>query len=149
MPSAPRPTPHNLTYTVGNPQDVRASAKPVTIAYTYRTLMAQNGHMLFFDVEQPTRDLRVSFDYTDCGIATVSTLDLVPSVRPTRIEQPHDNDSDRVIRLDFDGWTFPRSGVAFVWTLESEAVTGVTASTGARGKITTENRSKVGAGHAR
>ncbi len=23
--------------------------------------------------------------------------------------------------LDFDGWTFPRSGVAFVWTLASES----------------------------
>ena len=94
--------------------------KPVTVAYTYRTIMTRSGHLLFFDIEQPTRDLRVSFDYNDCGIASVSTLDLVPSIRPTRIEAAGKNEIERTVRLDIDGWIFPRSGVAFVWTLESE-----------------------------
>ncbi len=108
------------TYTASIPAEVLAAEKPVTIAYTYRTLMTRSGHMVFFDVEQPTRDLRIDFDYSDCGIATVSTLDLVPSVRPTRIERSPKELPGQVIRLDFDGWIFPRSGVAFVWTLDSE-----------------------------
>lgn len=108
------------TYTASIPAEHLQAGQQVTIAYTYRTLMTQSGHMVFFDVEQPTRDLRIDFDYTDCGIAAISTLDLVPSVRPTRIERTHESLPARVIRLDFDGWIFPRSGVAFVWTLDSE-----------------------------
>ena len=57
------------TYTASLASEHLAAVKPVTIAYTYRTLMAQNGHLLFFDIEQPTRDLKVEFDYTGCGIA--------------------------------------------------------------------------------
>jgi hypothetical protein len=108
------------TYTGSLAPEHLAAGKPVTIAYTYRTVMAQNGHLLFFDIEQPTRDLKVEFDYTGCGIEKISTLDLVPSVRPTRIEQSRAGASRSTVRVDFDGWVFPRSGVAFVWTLQSE-----------------------------
>ena len=54
------------------------------------------------------------------GIANVSTLDLVPSIRPTRIEAPPDAGANETVRADIDGWVFPRSGVAFVWALEGE-----------------------------
>ena len=80
-----------------------------------------SAHLLFFDIEQPTRDLRVDFDYSGCGIAGVSTLDLIPSVRPTRIERPVPDLPDETIRVDVDGWIFPRSGVAFVWGLLAES----------------------------
>lgn len=110
------------TYTASLAPEHLAAGKPVTIAYTYRTLMAQNGHLLFFDIEQPTRDLKVEFDYTGCGIEKISTLDLVPSVRPTRIEPSRPNASRSTVRVDFDGWVFPRSGVAFIWTLQAEVL---------------------------
>lgn len=106
------------TATVGH-EHVDAG-QPVTISYTYRTITAQHGHLLFFDIEQPTKDLRVEFDYSGCGIASVSTLDLVPSVRPTHIEKTPAQLPDGVVRVDLDGWIFPRSGVAFVWTLVGE-----------------------------
>lgn len=108
------------TYTASIGAEHLDAGKPVTIAYTYRLVMAQSGHMLFFDIEQPTRDLRVDFDYSNCGIASVSTLDLVPSVRPTRIERTPTSVPGSVVRADLDGWIFPRSGIAFVWTLDSE-----------------------------
>lgn len=108
------------TYTANIGAEQLSLDQPVTIAYTYQVVMAASGHMLFFDIEQPTRDLKVDFDYTGCGIATVSTLDLVPSVRPTRIERTSESSPRSVIRADIDGWIFPRSGIAFVWTLESE-----------------------------
>jgi hypothetical protein len=41
-------------------------------------------------------------------------------VRPTRIEKTPAQLPDGVIRVDIDGWVFPRSGVAFVWTSGSE-----------------------------
>jgi hypothetical protein len=113
------------TYTASVGTEAVRATKPVTIAYTYRTLMAQDGSFLFFDIEQPTRDLKVMFDYSGCGIANVSTLDLVPSVRPTRIEAPPDAGADESVRVDIDGWIFPRSGVAFVWTLGARTQTAV------------------------
>ena len=97
-----------------------AAGEPVTIAYTYRTLTTQAGHLVFFDIEQPTRNLRVDFDYSNCGIASVSALDLVPSIRPTRIERTPKSLPHEAIRVHLDGWIFPRSGIAFVWTLTNE-----------------------------
>ena len=92
------------------------AGNPITVAYTYQLVMAASGHLLFFEIEQPTRDLKVDFDYTNCGIATVSTLDLVPLVRPTRFETTSASTPRRAVRADIDGWIFPRSGIAFVWT---------------------------------
>lgn len=100
--------------------DTVSAGQPVTISYTYRTVTAQAGHLLYFSVEQPTRDLRMSFDYGQCGMSSVSVLDLVPTIRPPRIERPRPGDSSPVIHLDVDGWVFPRSGVGFVWTLVGE-----------------------------
>lgn len=108
------------TYTASLGADVVKAGEPVTITYTYQLRMARTGHLLFFDIEQPTRDLRVDFGYADCAIASVSVLDLVPSVRPTRIERPPEGAATDTIRVNLDGWIFPRSGVAFVWTLEGE-----------------------------
>lgn len=108
------------TYTAIIGADHVAAGKPVTVTYAYRALMAQTGHLLFFDIEQPTRDLQVSFDYQDCDIASVSTLDMIPSIRSTRVETPVDTKTPGIIRVALDGWVFPRSGIAFVWTLEQE-----------------------------
>lgn len=104
------------TASVGS-EHIKAGA-PVTISYTYRTVTRRDGHLLFFDIEQPTRDLKVELDYSGCGIASVSVLDLVPSVRPTRIERTPTDLPHSGVRVELDGWTFPRSGVAFVWVLE-------------------------------
>lgn len=103
-------------YTVDVGAKAIEAKEPVVVAYTYRTTTRRNGHLLFFDIEQPTRDLRIDLDYTTTDIATISTLDLIPSVRRTRIEQSPPQASGRVVHVDIDGWIFPRSGVAFVWT---------------------------------
>lgn len=107
-------------YTASIGGEIVAAGQPVTISYTYRTVTAKAAHLLFFDIEQPTRNLKVELDYGGCGIANVSTLDLVPTVRPTRIERTPEQVPEESVRVDIDGWVFPRSGVAFVWTLEGE-----------------------------
>jgi hypothetical protein len=111
---------HSQLYTVNVGTEQIEAGEPVTISYTYRTITPANAHLLFFDIEQPTRDLRVDFDYSDCDLASVSTLDLIPSVRPTRIEKTPAQLPDGIVRVDIDGWVFPRSGVAFVWSLATE-----------------------------
>lgn len=109
------------TYSVNVGVDVIEAQQPVTISYTYRTVTTQAGHLLFFDIEQPTKNLRVDLDYSGCAIASMSALDLIPSVRPTRIERSPSELPAGVVRVDVDGWVFPRSGIAFVWTLDEEA----------------------------
>jgi hypothetical protein len=96
------------------------SGEPVTISYTYRTLTKKSGHLLFFDIEQPTRDLKMVFDYTGTDITSISAIDQIPSIRETRIEHSPDGVPAKTVRVEVDGWTFPRSGVAFVWTLNKE-----------------------------
>lgn len=112
-----RKTGQLYTATIGT--DVVEAGQPVTIAYTYRTVTARAGHVLFFDIEHPTRDLTIDFDYTNTPITTITTLDMVPSIRRTRIEiTPPDHPTKRV-HADLDGWVFPRSGIAFVWANEA------------------------------
>lgn len=107
-------------YAVNLGEDVIEAGKPVTVAYTYRTVTARDGHMLYFDIEQPTRGIEVELDYGDCDIAHVSVLDLIASSRKTRIERTPTAVPGRAVRIDFDGWVFPRSGVAFVWSTRRE-----------------------------
>lgn len=103
-------------YTVDVGSERVEASEPVTISYTYRTVTPTTGHLLFFDIEQPTKDIRVSFDYSNCDIGSVSVVDLIPSARPTRIERSPGDVPSSVVRVEVEGWTFPRSGVAFVWT---------------------------------
>ena len=41
---------------------------------------------------------------------------MTPSVRATRIASTPDGAQPEIITIDFGGWIFPRSGVAFVWS---------------------------------
>lgn len=109
------------TYTVQLGNDVAESNEPAVISYTLRTVTRKNGHLLFFEIEQPTENIAVNLDYTDADLAAISAIDLVPSVRPTRIEHSPEGIVPKTVLVEIDGWVFPRAGVAFVWTLDAEA----------------------------
>lgn len=96
------------------------AAEPVVISYTTRTVTEANGHLLFFEIEQPTNGINVAFDYTGTDIANVKVADLVQSMRPSQLEHAPDVVTTKTIRVEIDGWIFPRSGIAFSWTRESE-----------------------------
>jgi hypothetical protein len=96
------------------------SGKPVTVAYTYRVLVQRHGHLLYLDIPRPTKGLHVQLDYAGAGIRRINTLDFIASSESTRIDQTPDSVPARTIDIGFDGWVFPRSGVAFVWVLEGE-----------------------------
>ncbi|WP_100513887.1 hypothetical protein [Mycobacteroides abscessus] len=50
------------------------------------------------------------------GLALIiSVLDLIVSSRTIRVERTPTSVSERSVRVSFDGWAFPRSGVGFVW----------------------------------
>ena len=101
-------------YTVSLGADTKTD-QPVRLSYTYRTVTAERGHLLYIDIEQPTRGIEVELDYSDCDIERVSVLDLIASSRSTRVERTPTSVPARLVRVAFDGWAFPRSGVGFVW----------------------------------
>lgn len=108
------------TYSVTIGEDAVREGKTVQISYVYKTITPQSGHLLYFDVEQPTRNISVDFDYNDTDISHVSVLDLVASSKTTRVQQLPASVQNKSINVDFTGWVFPRTGFAFVWTLANE-----------------------------
>ncbi|WP_431230445.1 hypothetical protein [Paenarthrobacter nicotinovorans] len=108
------------TYSVNIGHELVAAQEPVKISYTYKTIVAQDGHLLHFDIDQPTKGLSVLLDYSDVDISDVKILDLIASSKHARVERTPSSVPGRTVNVDFDGWVFPRTGIAFVWTLASE-----------------------------
>ena len=106
---------NSQTYSVNLGQPAMHTAEPVSIAYTYRTLIAADGHLLQLRVDQPTRGLTVELDYGDTDISHVNVLDYISSSEPTRVSASPATVPGRSVTVEFDGWVLPRSGVAFVW----------------------------------
>lgn len=98
----------------------RRGTDEVTITYTYRVLVQQTGHLMFLGISQPTNGMRVSLHYGDTGIRYVSALDFIASNRPVNVLRTPESVPARSVDIAFDGWVFARSGVAFVWVLDSE-----------------------------
>jgi hypothetical protein len=103
------------TYSVSLGRDILASAERVHVTYTYRTLVAVDGHLLQIRVDQPTRGLAVELDYTDTGMDHVNVLDFISGRERTRVTRTPTTVTERLVAVEFSGWVFPRSGVAFVW----------------------------------
>ena len=106
---------HYQSYEVGIGVDTIKSGEPATISHTFKTVTPKSGNLLFFDIEQPTKNVSITFDYTNCGINTISAIDQFPSVRPTRIQHSPPETPTKTVHVEIDGWVFPRAGVAFVW----------------------------------
>lgn len=104
------------TYSVSLGKEVIEAARPVKVAYTYRTVVRAVGHFLQLRVDQPTHGLSVELDYSDTGINEVSVLDFIASAERTRIAKLPPSVPGRSVSVEFDGWVFPRSGIAFVWS---------------------------------
>lgn len=100
-----------------------SAGEEVAIAYTYKVLVQQAGHLLYLDIAQPTNGIAVSLSYGEAGIRHVSALDFIASSRPTRVLRSSKAVPTRSIDIGFDGWVFAKSGVAFVWVLEREMAT--------------------------
>jgi hypothetical protein len=92
----------------------------VTISYTYRTLVQRHSHLLYLDISRPTKGFEVDFWYGGAGIQYVNVADSIASSRPTRIRRSAASVPTPSVSVAFDGWLFPKSGVAFVWVLKDE-----------------------------
>jgi hypothetical protein len=92
----------------------------VTISYTYRVLVQRHGHLLYLDLPRPAKGVHVQLDYAQAGIRRVNVLDYFASPDASRIELSPATAPAKTIDVRFDGQTFPRAGVAFVWVLNDE-----------------------------
>lgn len=103
-------------YSVNVGERAIQAAEPVTVTYTYRTVTAKAGHLLYFDIEQPTRGVDIELDYGEVDVDTVNVIDFIASSRQARVLRTPKSVPGKAVSVEFDGWVFPRSGVAFVWT---------------------------------
>ena len=92
----------------------------MTVSYTYRVLVQRHGHLLYLDLPRPAKGVHVQLDYAHTGIRRVNVLDYFASPDASRIEQSPATAPAKTIDVRFDGQTFPRAGVAFVWVLDDE-----------------------------
>jgi hypothetical protein len=107
-------------YTASIGGEATTADKAVTVAFTYRALVQQNGHLFHLDFSRRTKDVRVHFAYGGCGIRHVNVLDYIASSRdasPSRLPAAGPTPS---IALRFDSWVLPKAGIGFVWVLDLE-----------------------------
>ncbi|OXM65323.1 hypothetical protein [Amycolatopsis vastitatis] len=97
-----------------------ATSSEVTISYTYRVLVQRHGHLLYIDLPRPAKGVHVQLDYARAGVRRVNVLDYFASPDASRIELSPAATPAKTVDVSFDGQTFPRAGVAFVWVLDDE-----------------------------
>lgn len=108
------------TYSVDLGEDLVRAGQPVQITYVYRTIVPRSGPLLYFSIDQPTRNIKIDFGYSAVDVAHVAALDLVASSKRSQVLRLPESASGKSVTVDFDGWVFPRTGFAFIWTLDSE-----------------------------
>jgi len=81
-------------YTANLVSEALLEQREVVIAYTYRVLVQQNGHLLHLDISRPSRDLKIQFWYGDCGIRYVNVLDYIASAKRVRVSQTPPSEPD-------------------------------------------------------
>ncbi|MEU2869806.1 hypothetical protein ABZ769_11455 [Streptomyces olivoreticuli] len=130
------------TFTVNLGDDVVSDQREVTISYTYRTLVQQNGHLIHLDLARPTKGFKAELRYGDAGIRNINVLDYIAGAEQPRITRLPASDPTPSIEVSFDGWVFPKGGVAFVWVLAGEMGD-------LREKVTTRQQERSAVGRAR
>lgn len=112
------------TYVVDVASPLNASEehrqREVVISYTYRVLVQRHSHVLQLDIAKPAKGLKVQFAYGGCGIRHVNVLDFIASATQPRISRSAAGSIKPVVEVGFDGWVWPKSGVAMGWVLEEE-----------------------------
>ncbi|MDQ6525545.1 hypothetical protein RB608_18140 [Nocardioides sp. LHD-245] len=108
------------TYTVDLGEDVVRAGKPVKIRHTLRTVITREGHWLQLAMTQPTKNLRLTLDYTDTNISTLQVTDLVSSAKQPWVSYLPQEQSTKVVSIEVPGWVLPKAAVTFIWTLDGE-----------------------------
>lgn len=93
---------------------------PVRLRHVYRVVTPKFGHRAYVRLQQPTRGLQLSVDYTDTDIASIAVTDLAATGKASRVFRTPPGGNGRELTIESRGWLMPRAGHAFTWTLQSE-----------------------------
>jgi hypothetical protein avisC_04866 len=105
-------------YTVDLGQDTIEQGQSVVVAFSFRTLVPRDGHVVHINIDRPTKGLDVELTYDSSSIKRLRLMDFASRGDGGRIsEEPETS----VVRYRYDGWLFPRAGLVFAWTLATEA----------------------------
>lgn len=94
--------------------------REVAVSYTYRSLVQRHGHLLHVDPARLSKGFAVRFSYAGCGIRFVNVMDNISGAQQPRIAELPASDPTPSVEVRYDGWVFPKAGVAFVWVLDEE-----------------------------
>jgi hypothetical protein len=100
--------------------DGAKAGEQATVSYTYRVLVQRHGHVLHLDLAQPTKNFRAELWCGDCGIRRMNVIDYLSGPRQPRYRHLEASDPSPSVEVAYEGWTFPKGGVAFVWVLDEE-----------------------------
>ena len=75
-------------FTVSLGDETALAGRALTISYTYRVLIQQQGHLLHLDISRPTKGLRVELAYGGCDIRRVNVVDYIASSPAARTDAP-------------------------------------------------------------
>jgi hypothetical protein len=93
--------------------------KEVVIHYRYRSRINKLGHLFTVSPIYPTNGLIIELDFANTDIHYVNVLDFFSPVYPSLIRYTPP-DKPHKIEVELNDWSFPKSGVTFVWVLEEE-----------------------------
>lgn len=102
-------------YSVGAGKAIVEAGEPVKIAYTYKTLIRRDGHLLYLTLAQPTKGVRIELRYGDTDISAVKVLDFIGGAGRTKIIESPSRIPESSLAASLDSWVFPGTGTAFVW----------------------------------
>lgn len=80
--------------------------------------LQRRGHCVYFDIPRICTTAKYDFDYDGCRFRFVNVIDAFGSPHPCIISGL--GAARNRITVEMNDWTFPKSGVAFVWVLEEE-----------------------------
>ncbi len=86
--------------------------QPVKMEIETQTWQAKENRELPIYIVYPTKGMKVTFDYTETGIAAVKAISFLAG----KDRYPQRSTSQgKSITLSLEGWVFPNSGITFVW----------------------------------
>lgn len=105
-------------YVVDLGDEVIKEEKPIVVAFSFRTLIPRDSHFFHLDLDRPTKGLDVELHYAPEAFEKIRLMDFASRGEGGRVS---DEPEAAVLRYRYDGWLFPRAGLAFAWTLSEGA----------------------------
>ena len=88
------------------------------MAFSFRTLVPRDGHVVHIIIDRPTKGLDVDLTYDPSSAKRVCLMDFASHGDGGRVSKEPETS---VVRYRYDGWLFPRASLVFAWTLATEA----------------------------